>query len=454
LASATSSKIPSELSPVLDFVDANSSRFVEDLRELIRQPSISAQDKGVKECAELLQRKMVEAGIDARIMPTARHPVVFGEVKGKSAKKTLLFYGHYDVQPPEPLEEWKSPPFAAEVRDGKIYGRGASDMKCGVMALVKGMEAYLKVHGSVPINAKYIFEGEEEIGSPSLEQFVKDNKALLKADARVAYDGTSDVSLGSKGMLQVQLTVKEDRPDFHSREAGILVSPIWRLVWALNTFKDQKEKVLIDGFYDDFKEPTPEDEALLEQLPLNPEELYSGRLLDGLDTKMKLFRRRLFSPTCNISGIISGYTGTGSKTVLPRLASARVDFRLVADQDPDDIFEKLKRHMVKQGFGDIEVTKTGQLWPSRTHPSAAVARTVMISSEMAHQHKVTVTPVHAGSGPSYIFTRNLNLPFAYTGAATTSSCNHSPNEFVRPQDYVAGIKKAAAICYNFSRFAE
>jgi acetylornithine deacetylase/succinyl-diaminopimelate desuccinylase-like protein len=442
-------EIPDDLRNTFSFVDVNSDRYVEDLQELIRQPSISAQNKGVKECAEILQSKMKEAGIEAKIMSTARHPIVFGEVKGNGAKKTLLFYGHYDVQPPEPVDEWLSPPFAAEIRDGRVYGRGASDMKCGIMAVVEGIGAYLKTNSDLPVNVKIIFEGEEEISSPSLEPFLRQNRTLLSADALCGYDGTSEVRLGCKGMLYVQLTFKEDRIDFHSREAGILVSPVWRLVWALSTLKDRAERILIDGFYDGVQNPTPEDDALLEAMPYDPNDLYSGRLLEGLDTKMKIFKRRLFSPTCNISGIVSGYTGAGSKTVLPRVATAKLDFRLVPDQDPNDLLEKLRRHFVKHGMEDIEIAELGKLWPARTHPSEDIAKTVIRSAEIAHGHKVAVTPIGAGSGPHYLFSTILNVPFAHTGAATSIKVNHAPNEFVKVEDYISGIKKAAAIVYNF-----
>jgi len=401
------------------------------------------------ECAQLLERKMREAGIDARTIPTGGYPVVFGEVKSKDSERTILVYGHYDVQPPEPLEEWESPPFAAKIQDGKIFGRGASDMKCGVMAVVKGVESCIKTKQGVPVNVKIIFEGEEEISSPHLEEFVKNNKELLKAEARIDYDGPTDVCLGDKGMLYVQLTAKEDRGDIHSKEATVLVSPTWRLIWALNTLKNQSETVTIQGFYEDAKDPNEMDIALIKQLTLDPEELHSGRLLDGLETKEKILRRRLFSPTCNISGIMSGYTGSGAKTVLPRMASAKVDMRLVPDQDPEDIFTKLKRHLEKHGFNDIEVTKIGQLWPSKTPASEKIVKAVIKSAEMAHGRKPKVEPISPASGPTYVFARHLKLPTVSTGAQTTTKRNHAPNEYVEVNDYLAAIKKLAAILYNY-----
>jgi acetylornithine deacetylase/succinyl-diaminopimelate desuccinylase-like protein len=443
--------LPAEVQKVFDYVDRNSSRFVEDLRELIRQPSVSAQNRGVKECAQLLKEKMLEAGIATEIIPTeGGHPIVFGEVKSESSAKTILFYGHYDVQPPDPEEAWQSPPFGAEMKDGKIYGRGASDMKSGVMAVIKATESYLKASGGLPINVKFIFEGEEEIGSPHLEQFVKNNVELLRANARVGLEGPAfNVELGYKGWLGVELELKEDRPDFHSRESVILVSPVWRLVWALSTLKDRSEKVTIDGFYDDVKDPTPDDLALLEQLQFNTEDICSGRLLDGLGTKEKLLARRFLSSTCNINCIVSGYTGVGMKMVVPSEATAKIDFILVPDQDPEDIFEKLVRHLEVNGFSDIKATKCAGLWPCKSSLGEKIAQVAIRSTEMVFGRKPPILPIHPGGDPSHVFVKHLNLPFAYTGANTTSKANHATNEYVKPEDYVAGIKKYAAIMYNF-----
>lgn len=442
---------PAEVQKVFDYVDEHSVEFIEDLRAVVRQPSISAQNKGIMECAQLLQKMMVQAGMSARIISTVGHPIVFGELKSPGSKRTILFAGHYDVQPPEPIEEWRSEPFAADMRDGKMYGRGVSDMKVGIMSLVKAVESYLKVHGQVPVNLKFLFEGEEEIGSVNLEQIVKANKEMLAADGLVWYEGISNqVALGRKGMLYVELRVEEERPDFHSREAALLVSPIWRLVWALNTMKDPSGRITIGGFYDDVKAPTEQEQVLLKELSFDQEKLYGkARLLYDPATKEKLVRERLYSPTCNICGIVSGYTGAGAKTVIPKSASVKIDFRLPANQDPDDIFEKLKLHLSKEGFSDIKVNRLGSMWPFGASPDEDIARAVIVAAKMTYDQKVEVLPRMPSSNPCYVFQKHLKAPFVSTGASTSMSSHHAPNEYVDLKDYVNGIKKAAAIIHSY-----
>ena len=449
------SQLSTRLREIFRDIDQNSSRYVEDLRELIRHPSVAAQNYGIDECSQFLKQKMEEVGIAAKILPTkGGPPVVYGEVKSSENNRTILFYAHYDVQPPEPLDEWTSPPFAAELREGKIIGRGASDDKSGVMAPVKAVESYLRIAKSLPTNVKFLFEGEEEIGSPHLEEFVKDNKDLLKADGMVGYDGDEEVGLGARGVLYVELSLEEKRADYHAREAPVLVNPAWRLVWALNSLKDQSERVTIDGFYDDVKNPTEEDIALIRNLRFEPHEYYSGRILENLrsETKEKVILRRLFSPTINIDGITSGYAGTGMKSVLPKAASAKVDFRLVPNQDPEEVFQKLKRHLANHDFEDIAVRKIAEYWPFKTSLADKMVQVIIKSSEAVYARRPPITPLEAGAGPDMRgFTNYLNLSYVGTGAATTEKCNHAPNEYVAPEDYIAGTKKAAAIIHYFGQ---
>lgn len=451
-----------EIKEPYQYAERNRRRFVEELRTLLRQPSVSAQKRGVKESAELLKKMMTEAGIETRIIPIEDgSPVVYGQVRSKRGRRTLLIYDHYDVQPPEPLEEWASDPFAAELRDGRITARGASDSKGNLLAYVKAVEAFLKTQGDVPVNLKFLFEGEEEIGSPHLPGFVEANRGMLGADAVVCCDGGLDpsgrpsINLGLKGILYVELRCRGARTDLHSSTAPLVVNPSWRLVWLLNTFKGVDEGIAIEGWYDDVKPPTPEELELVGDIPFDEGQLQreygiTGFLRDLHDKEA--LKALIYSPTCTVCGFESGYTGPGSKTVLPSRAMVKVDFRLVYDQNPDALFEALKRHVEGHGFGDVEVVKLGTLEPSKTPVTAPIARVVMGAAEEVYGVKPVVYPNSAGSGPDYLFTKRLGLGSVWTGCAPPFSHAHAPNEFITTDAFMTGIRYASAVIQGFGAY--
>lgn len=257
------------MSDLFRHVDANADAFVRDLQRLCRQPSISAQGIGLEECAALLVAQMQAAGIPARTEPVdGGPPLVVAEVPGDTPR-TLLIYNHYDVQPPEPLDEWTSDPFAAEIRDGRLYARGAQDTKGNIMARVAAVETWLRVRGRLPVTVKFLIEGEEEIGSPHLGETLRARPDLARADACLWESGAKDhkdvlnIYLGVKGILYVDLEATGARRDLHSASAGMVPNPAWRLVWALGTLKGPHEQVRIGGFYDHVAQPSP---AELEQV--------------------------------------------------------------------------------------------------------------------------------------------------------------------------------------------
>jgi len=260
---------PIDLEPIDKYIQSQRERFIDELRSLVRQPSISSQNKGVKECAELIQKMMQEVGIEARVMRTEGHPVVFGHYKARNAQKTLLIYNHYDVQPVEPLDAWEQPPFEARMIGDRIIGRGSSDSKGNLLSHIKAVEAFVRTGKEVPLNLKFLFDGEEEIGSPSLPGFVEANRELLKADGALSFDGGFDASgrprvqLGSSGLLYLELKAKGPKRDLHSARARLVENPAWRLVWALQSMKGQDERIVIDKFYDDILPPTEEELQLL-----------------------------------------------------------------------------------------------------------------------------------------------------------------------------------------------
>ncbi len=441
---------------IFDFINDHWTDAVEDLKRLCRQPSISAQGVGMVETVELLIRIMREYGIDAREVPNPKggYPLVYGEVAGDS-DRCLLFYNHYDVQPPEPLELWTSAPFEPTQYDGNLRARGVSDNKGDIVARLLAIRAIRQVRGKLPISVKFLIEGEEEIGSPNIADFVSENRQLLSADACIWECGgvncSNDpvISLGLKGILYVELEARGASLDLHSSMATVVPNPAWRLVWALASLKDAQENIRIDGFYDAVLPPTPEEIQVIRSAPLDEEETKQSLGLEefvmgvtGFDYKS----RHLLAPTCTICGIDSGYTGAGSKTVLPCVARAKVDFRLVPDQRPDDILAKLRNHLDRHGFSDISIVPGSEGEnPARTPLSSRFAHVVAGAAREVYGADPVIVPTMAGSGPMYSFTDTLGLPTALVGVMYPGSGPHAPDEHIRLADFVLGAKHIAAI---------
>ena len=262
------------LEKVYEYIDAHAESFVEDLVKLVRQPSVSAKGEGIEECATLVEKTLQEVGFSTKIIRRGKgHPVVYGEIKSEKPSKTILFYDHYDVQPPEPLEKWMCEPFSGKIINGKVYGRGASDNKGNFVSRLKAVQTLLKALGNVPVNIKFFVEGEEEIGSPNLEPVIKEYGELFSADAAIWEFGGTDrrgrpnLYLGLKGVLSVELKANGASRDVHSANAPLIPNAAWRLVWALNLLKDKEENILIEGFYDNVLPPSPEDVECLKNIP-------------------------------------------------------------------------------------------------------------------------------------------------------------------------------------------
>ncbi len=445
---------------VFDYIDAHMDEFAGDLARLCRQPSISAQQVGIQEMAALCAQMMGECGLNARLVPVAGGaPIVFGECRGRSPT-TLLCYNHYDVQPPEPLEEWETPPFEPVVRDGKLYGRGTVDNKGAMYSRLAAIKAYRAVYGELPISVKLLLEGEEEIGSPHLPEVVADHCDLLKADAciwpgQVGRDHTPQITLGLKGMLYVELEVRGANADVHSANGTSIVNPAWRLVWALSTIKDIDERVLIDGFYEHMRPPTQAEIEAVRRIPDDDDKTRQELGIPGFLLGVSGFERRmrdLLSPSCTICGMWGGYTGMGSKTVLPCVARAKVDFRLVPDMDPADIQAKLRRHLDRHGFQDVTITprtNNGRR-PWRTPLDDPFVETVVNAARLAYGLEPEVLPSMNGSGAMHLVGEALHIPIASAGVRYPGSQIHAPNEHVRLEDLALGIKHVAAIMHEMA----
>ena len=312
------------LDPVFRHIDNHAEEIVSDLQALCRQPGISTLHTGIEEMASLVHARLERTGFETATHQTEGHPIVTGLLPGAGAK-IMLFYNHYDVQPPDPLAEWTSPPFEANIVDGHVVARGATDNKGNIVSRLAAFEAFLAVRGELPCSVKYIIEGEEEIGSPSLPSFIEGNKALLAADGCIWEDTFREdvpvLSLGNKGLCYLELSCRSANVDFHSSHAQIYENAAWRLNWALSSMKGPDEKVLVEGFYDDVVPLTEKEEELVRRMkPYDGEarkEKFGLRrmALDLPDEELP--RRHLTNPSFNIAGIDAGYTGEGVKTIIP-----------------------------------------------------------------------------------------------------------------------------------------
>jgi acetylornithine deacetylase/succinyl-diaminopimelate desuccinylase-like protein len=443
---------------IYDYIDQHAHEFTDRLQRLCRQPSVAAQNKGMAESADMVLELLRPVSPDARLLPTGGFPVVFGTVEGR-ASKTLSFYDHYDVQPPEPLELWHSDPFGAEIRDGRIWARGVADNKGNLVARVCAVEALQKVRGELPLNVKFIVEGEEEIGSPNLPAFAEAHADLLAADGCIWEAGYKDtqgrpeIYLGVKGILYVELRTSGANTDLHSSWATLVPNPIWRLIWALNSLKDQDGRILIPGFYDAVRDPTPEEISALERMGFDEE---GQRRQFGLPQFLgdlrgtPLLVKHIFQPTCNVCGISGGYEGEGSKTVLPNYAFLKMDFRLVPDQDPHQVYGQLRRHLDAQGFEDIEIEVLGPEHPARTPMDDPLVEVVVETARQVYGVEPVVYPLTPGTGPMYDLCQKFGIPAVSTGVGNAESNNHAPNENVVIEDYIQGIKHIASIMERFA----
>lgn len=444
---------------VFAYIDANRDRYLAMLQRLVRQRSVAAQNIGMVETARMVEELLAAQGFAVQQYPTGGHPVVYAERPGSSGKR-LSFYNHYDVQPADPLDLWTGDAWSGEIRDGRIWGRGVADNKGNLAARIAAMEAVLAVRGDLPLGVKFIVEGEEEIGSVHLTDFTEAHPDLCAADACIWEFGGTDwegrplLHLGLKGICYVELRAHGANTDLHSALATSVPNPAWRLTWALATLKGPDERVLIPGFYDRVRQPSAADIAAVERLPDEAgrrlQHLGIASHLLGLDgTALKA--RDCFEPTCTISGLLSGYTEAGSKTVLPARAMAKIDMRLVPDQDPHEIFALLRSHLDANGFTDIEAELLGPGYPARTPIDAPIARVVAETHAELTGKEAVLVPTSAGSGPWRQVCGVYGIDACTAGVGHPGSNAHAPDENIFVEDYIQGIKHIAMIMDRFAQ---
>ena len=444
-----------------EYVNANKERFIAELRDFCRQPSVAAQNWGMREMADQVLARLQKLGARARIIPVeGGAPVVYAEIG--SGDRTLMIYDHYDVQPPEPLELWESGPWDGAIRDGKFFARGVADNKGNLMCRIHAVEAYLATVGALPLKIKFVVEGEEEIGSIHLPQFVKENRALLAGvDGCLWEAGYKDVndrpviSCGVKGIVYVELHARGAARDLHSANAAIVVNPAWRLTWALATLKDADDNILVDDLMKHVRAPTAAEMDALKTIPYDEEKTKADLGIPSFIrnlTGIELLKKYLYEPTCTICGLYSGYIGEGSKTVLPNHAFAKIDFRLVPDLSPGLVVDLLKKHLARRGFGDIEVilTETGEE-VARSRLDSAIVRAAIDAAKRVYSQAPVVYPTMAGSGPMYPLCQALGIPAVGAGCGWHDSRSHAPNESIRLADYFEGITFIRELVDQFAK---
>ena len=441
-------------------IENSKNALLDELVEFLSMPSISAQtdDEGsFQECAEWVRGKLEEAGAEARLVETDGHPVVYAEIG--SGDTTLLSYGHYDVQPPEPLELWESNPFKPEVRDGTIFARGVADDKGDVMARIQALRLYQEEHGPLPFKLKFLIEGEEEVGSPNLPGFVRSNAELLAADACLWEGSMKDeagrpmIFCGTKGMLYVELRTKGASHDLHSMYGGLAPNPAWQLVQALRTIKDENGEITLDGLEELIEPPSKEDLKAIEEIPFDEPALKASWGVEAFDrnlTGKEALKEYLLRPTANIAGIQSGYTGPGSKTIVPSEALVKMDFRLVAGQSPEPVLELLRSHLRKRGFENVEIAYLNGVEAAKTPISSPVVRTAVETWRELGARDAVIYPTIGGSGPTSLVATELGIPTIMTGAVLNPESRiHAPNESIRLDDYFESVAYFASF---FERF--
>jgi acetylornithine deacetylase/succinyl-diaminopimelate desuccinylase-like protein len=450
----------SRMDNVIDFINVNRDRYLDELKAFLAIPSISAlpQHAGdVRRCADWCADEMRRIGLqNVTLIDTSGNPVVYGDWLGAPGAPTILFYGHYDVQPVDPLELWESPPFEATIRDGEIYARGSADDKGQVFMHFKAVEAHLKQNGRLPVNMKFVLEGEEEVGSVNLDDFIRGHKADLAADVVVISDspmfarGVPSICYGLRGLVYFQIDLRGSNTDLHSGSfGGAVANPAFVLSQLIAQMKDRGGRVRIPGFYDDVVPLQEEERKAWASLPFNEKKFKKDfgvpKLFgeSGYTTLERIWAR----PTFEVNGLLSGFTGEGAKTVLPAVAMAKVSMRLVPNQHPDRIAELFEAHV-----RDI-TPKTMELKITRMHGGkpwmTAYDNPFVQAAGRAIERGFGRKPVFTREGGSIpvvsTFQEELGLPSVLFGVGLPDENAHAPNEKLDVANFHGGIISSAIL---------
>ena len=443
---------------IIDFINVHREQYLDELKALLAIPSISALPEhagDVRRCADWCADEMRRIGLqNVRLIDTPGNPVVYGDWLGAPGAPTILFYGHYDVQPVDPLNLWESPPFEATIRDGEIYARGSADDKGQVFMHFKAVEAHMKQNGCLPVNMKFILEGEEEVGSVNLDNFVHAHKSDLHADVVVISDsgmfarGVPSMCYGLRGLVYFQLDLRGSSTDLHSGSfGGAVANPAFVLAQVIAQMKDRGGRIRIPGFYDDVRPLQDEERQAWGQLPFNEKQYKKDFGIPKLfgETDYTTLERTWARPTFEVNGLLSGFTGEGAKTVLPAISMAKVSMRLVPDQDPDKIaglFEAYVRKIAPKTV-ELKITRMhgGKPWMTSFDNPFVQAAGRAIEKGFGRR------PVFTREGGSIpvvsTFQEELGVPSVLFGVGLPDENAHAPNEKLDVSNFHNGIIASA-----------
>jgi acetylornithine deacetylase/succinyl-diaminopimelate desuccinylase-like protein len=447
------------LTAVFHHIDHHEQNYLDRLIEYLRQPSISAHGQGIAEVGEILLAWLQNLGFTAELKPTAGWPMVLGRRIEDPNLPTVMLYGHYDVQPPDPLALWDSPPFEPTIRNGRLYARGVGDNKGQHTAHLFAMESLLATHGKLPCNVIFLLEGEEEIGSPHIAQFIADYKDELNADLVIISDGPVDhsgqstIEFGVRGVVSFDLRAQGASQDLHSGNwGGVVPNPLWTLVHLLATMKNERGEITIDGLYDHVEPPSPLEREALDNLPVDVAGVMAELQLSRLDApeERPFFDRLSVWPTLTINGLHGGYGGPGSKTVLPCQAIAKCDIRLVPNQTVADIMDKVEAH-VKRHAPEVEFVRLGGMDPSKTPLDSPFTTPIRAAIVAAQGKEPLLMPAMGGSLPNYVFTKTLGLHTFVIPYANADESNHAPNENMEVWRIKQGIRTSASLLLHLAQ---
>ncbi len=442
-------------------------RYQEELSELLRIPSVSARSEHKEDmdrCADWIVAKLGDLGMKAEAIATAGHPIVYGELMDAGADAaTVLVYGHYDVQPVEPLDQWTTPPFEPDVRDKKLFGRGTADDKGQIHIHMKALEAYREAKGNPPINLKFVFEGEEEVGSVNLESFITDNVEKLACDAALVSDTPMltaelpSICVGLRGIVYMEVRLRGPRQDLHSGSyGGAVVNPANALGKMISQLKDDEGRITIPGFYDAVKPPSESERRAYSEIPMTADDLREEAGVPALgngEAGIPFIERIWARPTLDVNGLLSGYTGEGAKTIIPATAMAKISMRLVPDQDPKAIraaFEDFVKSLVPEGVElEIEMHSDGSAWAADPEGPLFKAASTAVNDVFGR------TPLFTREGGSIpivpMIEQTLETPVLLLGFALPGSNLHSPNEWISLDLYHKGIEIIARLYDEIAR---
>jgi len=451
---------------VIDYLERNRSDQLQDLTAIVRIPSVSnsTEHKGdVDHCAEHIAGRLRQAGMQrVEVYPTHGHPIVYAEYVSDRSKPTVLVYGHYDVQPAEPLEQWLSPPFEVSERDGNLYGRGTTDDKGQLLVHLLAVEAFLKTRGDLPVNVKFMIEGEEEIGSESLEPFLEAHKEMLSANYVVISDtpmfgrNMPSICYGLRGICYMEVEVTTSTTDLHSGSfGGVVANPLHLLAELITSMKDKAGRIQIPGFYDNVVPVSQQEREALSRLPLNEEELRTTagvKLLTG-EIGYTHLERMWARPTLDCNGIWGGYYGEGTKTIIPAWGKAKISMRLVPNQDPQRIAEVFEAYAaeVAPPAATVKVSRlhggSGFLTPI-DHPAVQAS-----ARAMERAFGVPAFFIREGGSIPFVATihNTFRCPCLLLGFGLPDENSHAPNEFLAVENYFKGMNSSAYLFDELSR---